>query len=224
MQNLGSVPGWNKIPGEENGNTPRDSCLANSLNRVWLSFHSPWGCKVRHIEHWHFLVFMKVAFEESISLPWTSVSTSEKIQHDLNPCYLMCHRPGNVCQGNMLNAYLGPPQTTDSRIGIFNKDSHWLVGAVKSLSSTGPKHSLEVPFRATFLLVKLLSLSARALTYQANGCPGLVVRPWRIWGQNPAGWLHSHSRQWHTKIQVISMTVPDRLDPHSIFPASYQAS
>ena len=43
---LGSIPGLGRFPGEGNGNPLQYSCLQNSMDRgAWQAVYSPWGRK-----------------------------------------------------------------------------------------------------------------------------------------------------------------------------------
>ena len=52
---LGSIPGWERSPGEGNGNPLQYSCLENPKDRgVWQA----WGCKESDMQsNWHFSLF-----------------------------------------------------------------------------------------------------------------------------------------------------------------------
>ena len=45
-EDLGSIPGSSRSPGEGNGNSLQYSCLENSMDRgAWQATYSPWGRK-----------------------------------------------------------------------------------------------------------------------------------------------------------------------------------
>ena len=45
-EDLGSIPGSRRSPGEGNGNPLQYSCLENSMDRgAWQATYSPWGRK-----------------------------------------------------------------------------------------------------------------------------------------------------------------------------------
>ena len=45
-EDLGSIPGSGRSPGEGNGNPLQYSCLENSMDRgAWQATYSPWGRK-----------------------------------------------------------------------------------------------------------------------------------------------------------------------------------
>ena len=64
----GSIPGFGRSPGEENGNPLQYSCLENSMDRkAWRATISPWGCKeLDSTKHAHFLfptfIFILIAY------------------------------------------------------------------------------------------------------------------------------------------------------------------
>ena len=47
VENMGSVPGLRRSPGEENGNPIQYSCLGNPMDRGPWWGYSPWCCKKR---------------------------------------------------------------------------------------------------------------------------------------------------------------------------------
>ena len=44
-EDVGSIPGSGRSPGEGNGNPLKYSCVGNSIDRKSLVGYSPWGCK-----------------------------------------------------------------------------------------------------------------------------------------------------------------------------------
>ena len=42
---MGSTPGWQRSPGEGNGNPLQYSCLKNSMDERSMAGYSPWCCK-----------------------------------------------------------------------------------------------------------------------------------------------------------------------------------
>ena len=50
QEDIGSIPGWGRSPGEGDGNPLTYSCLEKSMDRG-LAGYSPWNCRVRHNLH-----------------------------------------------------------------------------------------------------------------------------------------------------------------------------